>query len=167
MSKKIPDDAFDYYVALGAARSYQAVADRYGVTKRAVVKHAARERWTQRLGEVQESARVQSDKDLAQEVVEMRDRHKRMLKAMAVRALSGLKDLPLRNGMEAIRAAELVIRMERIVFGEEDERGEESIEEITKREIQTLLRPVDDEVDPTEDEDEPDEEEDLGEAAPA
>jgi len=155
MSAKIPDDAFDFYVALGPARSYQAVADRYGVTKRAVVKHAAKERWTERLGEVQEAARLQSDKDLANEVVEMRDRHKRMLKAMAVRALSGLKDLPLRNGMEAIRAAELVIRMERIIFGEGDETGDESIEEITKREIQTLLRPVDDS------------EDDTGEAAPA
>jgi hypothetical protein len=151
VSAKIPADAFDFYVGLGSDRSYQAVADRYGVTKRAVVKHAARERWAKRLLEVEEAARSESDKDLANEVVEMRARHKRMMKAMAVRALTGLKELPLKSGMEAIRAAELVIRMERIVFGEEDERGETSIEEITKREIQTLLKRVD------EDDDEDDE----------
>ena len=34
--KKIPPDAFDFYFSLGPPRSYQAVADKYGVTKRAV-----------------------------------------------------------------------------------------------------------------------------------
>ena len=33
--KKIPTDAFDHYFSLGPGRSYQQVADRYGVTKRA------------------------------------------------------------------------------------------------------------------------------------
>lgn len=141
---KIPDDAFDFYVALGPARSYQAVSDRYGVTKRAIVKHATKERWADRLASIQETARAESDKELAKEVGEMHERHRRILKAMAVRALSGLKDLPLRNGMEAVRAAELVIRMERIVFGEPEAPGEDSLEAITKREIQTLLA-IDDE----------------------
>lgn len=147
MSGKIPDEAFDFYMGLGPSRSYRAVADRYGVSKRAVVKHAMKERWAERLQEVQEKARAESDKNLADEMVEVRDRHKKMLKAMAMRALSGLKDFPLQSGMEAIRAAELVIKMERIVFDGPDEAGEESLEEITKREIQTLLRPVDDDED--------------------
>lgn len=151
MSGRIPNDAFDFYVGLGPTRSYQAVADRYGVSKRAVVKHATREKWAQRLSEVQREARAVSDKNLATELVDVHDRHKKMLRAMAGKALAGLKEFPLRSGMEAIRAAELVIKMERIVFGEATESGEESLEEITKREIQTLLKRVD------EDEDEDDE----------
>jgi hypothetical protein len=51
-----------------------------------------------------------------------------------------------------------VIKMERIVFGEPAEPGEESLEEITKREIQTLLT--------VEDDDEGDDDED-GEGVPA
>jgi len=166
MSGKIPDDAFDFYVAMGAARSYQAVADRYGVSKRAVVKHAAKERWAERIAEIQEAARAESDKDLAKEVVEMRERHKRMLRVMAARSIAGLKELQFKSGMEAMRSADIVIRLERIVFGDGAERGEESIEEITKREIQTLLRPVEDE---ETDEDDPDEGDDAGsgELAPA
>jgi len=139
VSAKIPDEAFDFYLGLGPSRSYQAVADRYGVTKRAVVKHAMRDKWAERLREIQERARAQSDKALADDLVEMRDRHRKMLRAMAVRALAGLKELPLKNGMEAVRAAELVIRMERIVFGEPDPSGSDSIEEVTRREIQSLL----------------------------
>ena len=46
MSGKILSDAFEYYVALGPGRSYRTVAERCGVTKRAVTKHAAREGWT-------------------------------------------------------------------------------------------------------------------------
>jgi hypothetical protein len=154
VSARIPDEAFDFYVGLGPSRSYRAVADRYGVSKRAVVKHALREKWAERLREIQEKARAEGDKDLAEEMAEMHARHKKMLRAMAVRALSGLKELELRSGMEAIRAAELVIRMERIVFGEPEEHGADSLEEITKREIQTLLKVTDvDEEDEEEDDD--------------
>ena len=148
---RIPDDAFDFYVGLGPTRSYRAVADRFGISKRAVVKHALKERWAERLREIHEKARSESDKELAAEMSEMRDRHRKMLKAMAVRALTGLKDFPLRSGMEAMRAAELVIKMERIVFGEPDEPGADSLEEITRHEIQTLLV-VDDEEDEEDDE---------------
>lgn len=138
MSGKIPGDAFDFYVGLGPTRSYQAVADRYGVTKRAVVKYSSKDRWTERLREVHEKARAESDKSLADELVEVRDRHKKMLRAMATRALTGLKDYPLRSGIEAIRAAELVIKLERIIHGDPTDRGEDSLEAITKREIQSM-----------------------------
>ena len=37
MTRRIPDDAFEYYVSLGPDRSYQSVADHYEVTKRGVV----------------------------------------------------------------------------------------------------------------------------------
>lgn len=46
--EKLPADAFDFYFALGTKRSYQAVADRYGVSKRTVAARAARENWTDR-----------------------------------------------------------------------------------------------------------------------
>jgi len=34
MSKKIPPEAFEYYVSLGPARSYEALAGKYTVSKR-------------------------------------------------------------------------------------------------------------------------------------
>ncbi len=59
--KKIPTDAFDHYFSLGPGRSYQQVADQYGVTKRAVTALAKRESWQARLAEVEEKARVRLD----------------------------------------------------------------------------------------------------------
>jgi hypothetical protein len=38
--RKIPQDAFEFYFSLGPERSYEQVAGRYGVTKRAVTKLA-------------------------------------------------------------------------------------------------------------------------------
>jgi len=54
--RKIPHDAFDFYFSLGPERSYQRVASRYEVTKRAVTKLAARERWQERLERVEAEA---------------------------------------------------------------------------------------------------------------
>lgn len=139
MNQRIPPEAFEFYLGLGPGRSYQAVADRYSVSKRAVVKHAAREQWAQRVAQVQREARAEGDKKLAAELGDMHERHVKMLKAMAVRALNGIKEFPLTSGMEAIRAAELVIKLERIIAGEPEERGELSVEEIIREEMHELL----------------------------
>ncbi len=47
--------------SLGPGRSYQQVADRYGVTKRAVTALAKRESWQARLAEIEEKSRVRLD----------------------------------------------------------------------------------------------------------
>lgn len=144
MVRKIPEDAFDFYVGLGAQRSYQIVADRYEVTKRAVTKHAAREAWGERLARIEAEARERSDKRLIETIGEIRSRHLKTLKVMNARAISALQQYSLNSGMEAMRAAELVIKLERLIVGEPSERTELSIEEVTRREMQTLLEMADD-----------------------
>ena len=37
---KLPAEALEYYLALGVDRSYQAVADHFGVTKQTIVNRA-------------------------------------------------------------------------------------------------------------------------------
>ncbi len=139
MNGKIPPDAFEYYVALGPGRSYRTVADRYGVTKRAVTKHAAREGWTSRLEKIEQEAREKSDGKLVEVLGEMRDRHLKTVRAMNARALTALKQYPLSSGMEAMRAAELAIKLERLIVGEPSERTELTVEEVTKRELARWL----------------------------
>ncbi len=139
MSRKIPADAFELYVGLGPHRSYQAVADHYGVTKRAITKVAVREGWTERLEKVQREARKESDRKLAEAMGEMHERHLKILKAMSARALTALREYPLSSGMEAMRGAERVIKLERLIMGEPSERTEVTVEEITKQEIRELL----------------------------
>ncbi len=143
MTRKIPPDAFEYYVSLGPTRTYRAIAERYDVTTRAVTKCAARERWSERLVKIEQDARERCDHKLGDVFEEARERHLKTLKAMHARALTALKQYPLSSGMDAMRAAEMVIKLERLVMGEASERTALSIEEITRRELQTLLIPKD------------------------
>ena len=139
MNTRIPAGAFDFYVGLGAERSYRAVASQFGVSKRAVVKHAAAEGWPERLEQIEREARHRSDQMLVETLQEMRTRHMKTLRAMSARALSGLKEFPLSSGIEAIKAAELTIKLERLIAGESTERTHLSVEEVTRREIESLL----------------------------
>ena len=55
-ARKLPDNAFEHYVSLGPARSYQQVAEHFGVSKRAVTNLAASENWPGRLAELKRDA---------------------------------------------------------------------------------------------------------------
>ncbi len=142
--RKLTEDAFGYFVSLGAARRYQDVVDHYKVSKRTVVAAAKRENWAERLAKIDRDAQVNADLKLQETVEAMKIRHSKMLRAMATRAAKGLQEFPLTTGMEAIKAAEMVIKLERLLAGEPGDRTEIDIKEVTKREIQTLLttRPV-------------------------
>ena len=148
MRNRIPSDAFDFYVGLGVDRSYQTVADHFGVTKRAITKVASREEWSTRLRKIEKDAREEGDKKLGETMEDIRGRHLRTLKAMHARSLTALKQYPLTSGMEAMRAAEMVIKLERLITGEATSRSELSIEEVTRREIQSFLELVEDDNEP-------------------
>jgi len=139
VTNRIPADAFEAYVAMGEGRSYRALARRLGVSKRAITKHAHRERWSERLGAIEAEARERSDRKLVESLEEMRERHRKTLRAMHARALTALKEYPLTSAMEAIRAAELVIKLERLVAGEPSERSELAVQQTTRTEIERLL----------------------------
>jgi hypothetical protein len=139
---KIPSDAFDFYAAQGEHRSYQATADKFGVSKTAITKCAKREGWGERLAKIEADARAISDRNLTESLAEMQERHLKIVKAMSARVLSGLRDYPLADGMDAIRAADMVIKLERLLAGEASKRTELSIQDITRHEIRTLLRVV-------------------------
>ena len=63
--RSLPADSFEYYVSLGDGRSYQAVADHFGVSKRAVAKKAASEDWQDRLSKLEREARNNADSKAA------------------------------------------------------------------------------------------------------
>ena len=71
MSGKLGSDAFGFYVALGDDRSYSAVGEHFGVSKRAVVKAAGREGWASRLQEIEQEAREKADQKMTETLAEM------------------------------------------------------------------------------------------------
>jgi hypothetical protein len=140
-ASKIPDEAFEFYVGLGPGRSYEAVAAHYDVSKNGVAKKAARDNWTERLLRIERDVQDRMDKKIADSIEDMRERHLKAAKAMMGRAIKGMQEFPLTSGMEAIRAAELAIKLERLIAGESSERTEVSVTEAIKRETQRWLVP--------------------------
>jgi hypothetical protein len=139
MNRKIPLDAFEFYVALGPARSYSKVAEHYGVTKRAVTAHAKRERWAERLQEAEAKAREESQEKAVEVLAEMDERHLKVAKALQGKALAALRELPLDKATDVIKALELGVKQERLIRGEPSERREMTVEEVTKREMSRWL----------------------------
>ena len=142
MNPRLGPDAFSYYMALGPERSYQAVALHFGVTKRTVTSTAAREDWQDRAAELEAKARAATDQKVLETIEAMNERHLKIYRFVQTRALEALKQASIDSAGDAVRALEANLRGERLVRGQPTERRETSIEEITKREIATLLEVV-------------------------
>ena len=142
MPTKLPFDSFDYYYGQGPGRSYQSVADHYGVTKRAVTKRAMKEGWQQRISEMETRVRENVNKKAEETLEEMTERHLKQLKAIQFRAIEALKAMPLNTAMEAVRSLNLCMKQERTLREDPADRGENSIEQIIKREYERWLEPV-------------------------
>ena len=135
MTRRIPSDAFEYYVSLGEDRSYQKVAQEFEFSKRAIQNCAHRENWARRLEKIERESRERVDRRLGETLDDIRERHLKTLRAMNGRALEALRTFPISSGMDAIRAAEAVIKLERLVCGEVTDRSAVCVEDVIKREF--------------------------------
>lgn len=118
MRPRIPADAFERYVALGASRTYQALADALGISKRTVVRHAIAEGWQDRLVRIERQGLAQAEARLAETAAAVAERHLRVIRAIQGKALQALQAQPLGSGMEAVRALDLAIKAERVILGD-------------------------------------------------
>lgn len=143
MKRQLPDEAFAYYVALGPGRSYALVAEKFNVSRRTVLRAADRDQWSERLQAIEKEAHAVTDKQLARDQQEMALRHRKLLLAMASRAAKAIQDYPLTSGMDGLRAASMVIKLERLVSGQATERTSIDIEQVVRREYQDLLEVTD------------------------
>lgn len=156
MDRKLPSDAFEYYLSMGSARSYQKVADHYGVVKRTVNDRAVSEGWSKRLAAIEQRAREMFDERAADIRVEARERHLKILKAIEGRAVQALQKQEIDSGFAAVKALEVAIKLERVILGETTENLGVSMQEVTRREVETFLARADEpEDDPDDDGSEP------------
>ena len=137
--RKIPSDAFTYYVSLGPSGSYEAVAQKYGVSKRSVTKLARKESWQDRLEELQRKARQEANEKALESLEQMNQRHIKLLHTIEGRAFQALKSLPLDNAIAAVRALDIAIRQERAIRGEPGDGSGESMEAIIRREYERWM----------------------------
>ena len=141
---RLPPEAFDHYVGLGPERSYEAVAQFYGVSKRAVTKRASSEGWQKRLSGLEAQARQRSDEQIVETIKQMKVRHLKTLQVVQRKALEALKSYSLTTAMEAVRALDVSIKQERLIRGEPSERLATSVEDTIRREYSRWLDHADD-----------------------
>ena len=141
MNRKIPPDAFAYYVSLGPGRSYEAVARQFGVSKRGVALYAKRENWQARLAEQERKAREAADQKALETLEAMNDRHLKTAKFLQSKGITALQNMAIDNPTSAVRAVIAGLEKERLIRGEPTERTE-NIEAIVKREYATLFKPA-------------------------
>lgn len=113
-------DAFLFYVALGAARSYKAVADEYGISARAVSFLAKRFHWKERLDEMESRTMERLTTIEADTIADARARHLASLRLLQNKAVRGIVRHDARSLGEARRALVAGIKMERTVLGHSD-----------------------------------------------
>lgn len=133
---KIARDAFHFYAALGPGRSYQAVADHYRCSKRSVTKRALAEGWQDKLQFMEKEAGDQTRRKLMVDFEEVNNRHMKMYQAVQAKALEALKNVTLKNALDAVRALDIGIKGERLLRGEPEKVTTVNIEERIKLEYQ-------------------------------
>lgn len=140
--RRLPADAFSFYAALGPDRSYQALAERFGVSKAAVGRKAKEERWQERVTEMEEKARETSEEEAVDELKAVHERQLQAARFLQARAIEALKKLPPEKGIRAASALQTAWKHELLLLGEPTER-QANVEEITKREMARWLKVAD------------------------
>ena len=135
---RLPDDAYAVYAAMGPNRSYQAVADRYGVSKGAVGKRAKKENWPAKVAELEKQAAQESEAKAVEEMKAVKARQLQAARYLQARAVEVLKSQPAERGLRAANALQIGWKHELLLLGEPTER-QANIEEITKRELARWL----------------------------
>lgn len=141
--RKLPLDALSYYVSLGPSRSYAQVGEHFGVTKRAVVKLASRERWQAQVEELERNAREKSNAKAGESLEEMNERHLKIARSVQSKALEALMRYPLETALQAVRSLEGSVRQERAIKGEPSGEGAASVESIIRRKYERWMFPAD------------------------
>lgn len=132
-------DMFQYYVSLGDTRSYQRVADHYGVQKNTVTRIAIQYEWLARMKVIEAEARRDADRKLAEMRTEMHERHMKLAKFVQSKAVQGLQSHSFDNARDASRALVDGVKLERTVAGESTDNHTVSIQAITRREVESLV----------------------------
>ena len=144
--RKIPPTAFAIYVAMGPDRSLRELAEVLGVTKKGVAEHSKRERWQEKIGEIDdklaESAVEVAIRTTHRTVERMVERHMGAMDRVVHLAYERLtkEGVEFETPMDAVRALDIAVRSQRVMKGEPtDITGD--VRRIVQEEAAQLLKP--------------------------
>lgn len=131
--------AFQWYVSQGAARSLRETARKFGCNKRTMQKISERHHWQEKLRVIEGEVRERVTEKTKSDLTEVAERHLKLARAIQTRGIQALQKLEFNTAWHASKAIEMAAKLERLVLGEATERNGESVQEATRREVETLL----------------------------
>lgn len=112
---RLPPTALAFYVGLGAARSYQRVAEEFRVSRQAVARRAKRDNWPTQVAKADEEARQRAVAEAVETLAEMNARHLKICQVMQKKALEALRAGSDLTTMEALRGLAIAMEQERTI----------------------------------------------------
>ena len=138
-TRKLPPDAYAYYLSLGVGRSYTQVARHYGVQKGTVTERAVKENWQEKIELAEREAQAAAEKKARESIDEMNERHLKTAQLVQRKGLEDLRTRPFATSGDAARAIFMGMEKERLIRGEPSERID--VVEIIKQQYQSLVLP--------------------------
>ena len=139
-TRKLPPDAYAYYLSLGVGRSYTQVAAHYGVQKGTVTERAVKENWQEKIELAEREAQALAEKKARESIDEMNERHLKTAQLVQRKGLEDLRTRPFATSGDAARAIFMGMEKERLIRGEPSERVD--VAQVIKTQWQSLtLRP--------------------------
>jgi hypothetical protein len=145
VNKKLPDEAVDFYIALGWTRTQAAVAKHFHVAKRTVAYRAKKEGWVARAHEADKKAREVAVQRAQESNEEMRIRHEKAARYLQMRAIDSVRGMPVLTESAAVRALDIGIKHERIARGETGDATEQDIAQLLRSEHKRFVDFIDEE----------------------
>jgi hypothetical protein len=140
--RKLPQDAFEYYFALGPGRSHDAVAEHFQVAKRTVTALSVREGWQEKITRLEARAREKSEERIVETLEQMNERHLKTMKLLQRKGIEALLQMPITSADEGMRALLAGVKGERLIRGEPTDRTALDLESVVKREYERwMLKP--------------------------
>lgn len=112
MKNKIPDNAFEQLIAMGAGGSYSRLAKQLGVSKQAVTQKASREGWSSMRREINARRRAKAMDTAAQHLHEMDVRHLEVAQGLQKLAFHSLRQTGVLSAANSLRAIAHGVQME-------------------------------------------------------
>lgn len=113
MRRKLGLDAFQFYFSLGEGRSYEAVANHFGVSKTTVANVAKREDWQANIERLNAAVRETNEKRAVDAVAAMTERHAKLARLAAGKGAEHLAQGRIERTADALRALKFGIEEER------------------------------------------------------
>jgi hypothetical protein len=139
-TRKLPHDAYSYYLSLGVGRSYTQVAKHFGVIKGTVTERAVKENWQEKIKAAEQEAQAAAEKKAQESIHEMNERHLKTAQFVQRKALEDMRSRPFTSSIDASRALFMGMEKERLVRDLPTQRLD--IAEVIKHQWQSLtLKP--------------------------